>query len=89
VLGDRIYNNVEQSVVTYKNPVTYKNQTIPVRVSIGFAVAEEGKPADYDKLKHVAAAALSEAKISGRRRCVLSASSTGANQAVPIRTAAP
>ena len=43
-------------------------------MSIGFAVAEEGKPADYDKLKHVAAAALSEAKVTGRRRCVLSAS---------------
>jgi diguanylate cyclase (GGDEF)-like protein len=70
VLDDRIHNNVEQTVITYKDPVTYTDQTISVRVSIGFAVAEEGKPADYDKLKHVAAAALSEAKITGRKRCV-------------------
>jgi diguanylate cyclase (GGDEF)-like protein len=74
VLGDRIHNTVEQTIITYKDPVTCKDQTIPVRVSIGFAVAEEGKPADYDKLKHVAAAALSEAKLTGRKRCVFSLS---------------
>jgi diguanylate cyclase (GGDEF)-like protein len=82
VLGDRIHATVEQTLVIYKDPVTCRDQTIPVRVSVGFAVAEEGKPADYDKLKHVAAVALSEAKITARRRCVLSASCMGKQSAV-------
>jgi diguanylate cyclase (GGDEF)-like protein len=64
VLGERIRSAVE------RNPFHYKEHTIPVRVSIGFAVAEEGVPADYEQMKHIAAAALSEAKISGRNRCV-------------------
>ena len=62
VLSERIHATVEQA------KITYKEETIPVRVSIGFAVAEEGKPADYDELKHLAAAALSEAKVRGRKQ---------------------
>lgn len=36
----------------------YKGDTIPVRVSVGFVVAEQG--ADYEQIKHMAAAALEQ-----------------------------
>lgn len=67
VLSERIHATMEQTAFTYKD------ETIPVRVSIGFAVVEEGRPADYEQLKHAAAAALCKAKTTGRNRCVLSA----------------
>ena len=50
---------------------TYKESIIKVTVSIGMAVAEAGVAADYDQMKHIAAAALAEAKFAGRNRCVL------------------
>jgi diguanylate cyclase (GGDEF)-like protein len=66
-LGERIRVAVENS--TYY----YDGKPIKVTVSIGFAVAEAGVAADYDKLKHFAAAALSGAKSHGRNRCVVQA----------------
>jgi diguanylate cyclase (GGDEF)-like protein len=63
-LGERIRSTVANTVFNYKG------ETIPVRVSIGFAVAEQGEPAEFEQMKHIAAAALSEAKITGRNRCV-------------------
>jgi diguanylate cyclase len=65
VLGERIRGTVE------KNLFSYKDDVIPVTVSLGFAVAEAGVPADYEQMKHMAAAALAEAKVKGRNRCVL------------------
>jgi diguanylate cyclase (GGDEF)-like protein len=64
VLGERIRTTVE------KSPFTYKDEEIPVRVSIGVAVAEEAIAADYESMKHLAASALAEAKRTGRNRCV-------------------
>jgi diguanylate cyclase (GGDEF)-like protein len=64
-LGERIRTAVERHVFTYKE------HTIHVTVSVGFAVADEGLAADYEQMKHIAAAALSEAKVTGRNRCVL------------------
>jgi diguanylate cyclase (GGDEF)-like protein len=64
-LGERIRSYVEQ------NAYQYKNSIIKVTVSIGFAVVESGVSADYDQMKHIAAAALAEAKLTGRNRCVL------------------
>ena len=64
VMGDRIRGTVERATFVYKDEV------IPVRVSIGFAVAEGNVPAEYENMKHLAAAALSEAKNTGRNRCV-------------------
>src|SRR5947207_30113 len=65
VLAERIRTNVE------KYPFAYKEHPIPVTVSGGFAVAEAGSPADYEQMKHIAAAALAEAKMTGRNRCVV------------------
>jgi diguanylate cyclase (GGDEF)-like protein len=65
VLGERIRSSVEEHVFVYKESL------IKVTVSVGFAVAEEGIAADYDQMKHVAAAALAEAKFTGRNRCIL------------------
>jgi diguanylate cyclase (GGDEF)-like protein len=50
-------------------PIEYRGRAIRVTVSVGFAVAEVGVPADYPAMLEVAAAALGEAKQSGRNRC--------------------
>jgi diguanylate cyclase (GGDEF)-like protein len=65
VLGERIRSAVESTAFQFKEHV------IHVTVSLGFAVAEEGVPGDYEQMKHIAAAALAEAKVTGRNRCVL------------------
>jgi diguanylate cyclase (GGDEF)-like protein len=65
VLAERIRTAVEQATFSYKGDL------IPVSVSIGFSVAEPGVPADYDQLKHSAAAALGEAKATGRNRSLV------------------
>jgi diguanylate cyclase (GGDEF)-like protein len=62
-LGERIRTMVEASVFTYQGEV------ILVRVSIGFAVVEADVATDYEVLKHLAAAALSDAKNGGRNKC--------------------
>jgi len=66
VLGERIRTTVE------KASFSFQDQSIPVQVSIGVAVAEAADTADYDSMKHLAARALSEAKKTGRNRCVFS-----------------
>jgi diguanylate cyclase (GGDEF)-like protein len=65
VLAERIRGMVEAS------RISYKGERIPLTVSVGFAVAELGITADYDQMKHVAAAALVEAKARGRNCCVI------------------
>jgi diguanylate cyclase (GGDEF)-like protein len=65
VLGERIRSSVEQQAFLYKD------STIKVTVSIGFAVAEDDTAADYDQMKLIAAKALAEAKFMGRNRCIL------------------
>jgi diguanylate cyclase (GGDEF)-like protein len=64
VLGERIRSTIE------KTEFSYKDDVIAVRVSLGFAVADTSVTADFDNMKHLAAAALSEAKKTGRNRCV-------------------
>ena len=64
VLGERIRTTVEES------EFHYQGDAIAVRVSIGFAVAEEGIQADFENMRHLAASALAEAKRTGRNRCV-------------------
>jgi diguanylate cyclase (GGDEF)-like protein len=63
VLGERIRGTIENT------PFHYKDEQIPVRVSIGFAVAADNVVADYETMKHRAASALAEAKRSGRNQC--------------------
>jgi diguanylate cyclase (GGDEF)-like protein len=65
-LAERIRSRVEQ------NPANYNGERIDVTVSIGFAVVETGDAA-YDQMKHVASAALGEAKAAGRNRCIIRA----------------
>jgi diguanylate cyclase (GGDEF)-like protein len=64
VLGERIRTTVEGA------DFNYQGETIPVRVSIGFAVADVGVHADFEAMRHLAASALAEAKRTGRNRCV-------------------
>jgi diguanylate cyclase (GGDEF)-like protein len=63
-LGERIRTTVQNA------KFSYKDEDIQVTVSIGFAVADAGMTADYEQMKHVAAGALAEAKVTGRNRCV-------------------
>jgi diguanylate cyclase (GGDEF)-like protein len=64
VLGERIRSTVEAT------KIPYREEQIGITVSLGFAVAGAGVQADYEQMKHVAAAALAEAKMTGRNRCV-------------------
>ncbi len=65
VLAERMRANVES------RPTSYNDASIPLTVSIGFAVAEENVPTEHDQIKHAAAAALGEAKAAGRNCCVV------------------
>ena len=64
ILGERIRTAVENA------RFSYQDQVIHITVSVGLAVAETGVPAHYGQFHHVAAAALAEAKSSGRNCCV-------------------
>ncbi len=64
-LAERIRGTVERA------PLDYHGQTIPLTVSIGFAVADAGVPATYLEMIELAAAALQRAKTGGRNRCVI------------------
>jgi diguanylate cyclase (GGDEF)-like protein len=63
VLAERIRATVEQS------HVEYQDQRIRITVSVGFAVAEVGVPAEFEEMTRLAAAALDHAKRNGRNRC--------------------
>ena len=62
VLAERIRSTVEES------PIDYHGQRIAVTVSVGFAVAEVGVPAEFEEMTRLAAAALDHAKRNGRNR---------------------
>ena len=65
VLAERIRSNVAQT------PIWFREQAISFTVSLGFAVADARMGSDYELMKHVAAAALNEAKATGRNRFVV------------------
>jgi diguanylate cyclase (GGDEF)-like protein len=63
VLAERIRATVENT------PIEYNGRVISITVSVGFAVADVGIPADYASMRDLAAGALSAAKQNGRNRC--------------------
>jgi diguanylate cyclase (GGDEF)-like protein len=63
VLAERLRTLVQN------HPFSYTGQRIPVTVTIGLAVVEAGRAADYEHVKLAAAAALARAKANGRN-CV-------------------
>jgi diguanylate cyclase len=65
VLAERIRKTVATT------PIYYNDEPITITVSVGFAVAEAGVSTDYEQMKFVAATALSEAKNTGRNKCVV------------------
>ncbi len=75
ILAERIRSAVERT------PILYKDHEIRLTVSLGFAVSEAGTQTTYDQLKHVAAAALGEAKATGRNRAVV--------RSIPPRSSEP
>ncbi|MBY0527179.1 MAG: diguanylate cyclase [Gemmataceae bacterium] len=79
ILAERIRSAVELT------PIVYNDEPIKLTVSVGFAIADSDLLATYDQLKHNAAAALSEAKATGRNRCVVRVIGSGksAESALP------
>src|SRR5262249_17738476 len=67
VLAERVRSAVAEHCFTYKG------ERIPVTISAGFAVVDAPIAVEYDQLKHASAAALGEAKLSGRNRSVVQA----------------
>jgi diguanylate cyclase (GGDEF)-like protein len=65
VLAERIRSAVEAT------RYAYKGESIQVTASVGFAVAEGGVNVEYEQMRHIAAAALAEAKNTGRNRSVI------------------
>jgi diguanylate cyclase (GGDEF)-like protein len=49
----------------------YRNNSIRVTVSVGFAVVNQNDPIGYEALREIAAAAVAEAKAAGRNCCVV------------------
>jgi diguanylate cyclase (GGDEF)-like protein len=62
VLAERIRSAVEATTIRYQG------HSINITVSVGFAVAEVGTPAEYSQMLELAAAALDSAKRAGRNR---------------------
>jgi diguanylate cyclase len=62
ILAERIRSKVELT------PIDYQGNAISITVSIGFAVAEVGVPAEYQEMMELAAGALRHAKENGRNR---------------------
>jgi diguanylate cyclase (GGDEF)-like protein len=62
VLAERIRSAVQNTTIRYQG------HAIQITVSVGFAVAEVGMPAEYGQMLDLAAAALGSAKDAGRNR---------------------
>jgi diguanylate cyclase (GGDEF)-like protein len=67
VLAERLRSTVAEA------ETAYQGQPIRMTVSVGFAVAPAELAAGYEQLREAAAAALAEAKATGRDRCVIRA----------------
>ena len=59
ILAERIRSTVEQTAIEYQE------HSISITVSIGFAVAEVGVPAEYQEMMEMAAETLRQAKETG------------------------
>ena len=62
ILAERIRSTVAATTIDYMN------HAISITVSVGFAVAEVGVPADFQEMVELAAGALRHAKENGRNR---------------------
>lgn len=75
VLAERIRTAIESS------RYSYKGESIQVTASVGFAVADAGVNIEYEPMRHVAAAALADAKNTGRNRSVIAIAEATGNSA--------
>jgi diguanylate cyclase (GGDEF)-like protein len=64
-LAERVRKTVETG------ETAYSGERIQLTVSVGMVVAEADTLVGFDQMRHAASAALSEAKESGRNRCVV------------------
>lgn len=65
ILAERVRQIVEGSVTEYHG------EQIRITVSVGMIVADSNVLVGFDQLRHAAAAALSEAKHTGRNKCIV------------------
>jgi diguanylate cyclase (GGDEF)-like protein len=65
ILAERIRRTVETG------QTEFNSEAIRLTVSVGMVVAEADTLVGFDQMRHAAAAALGEAKESGRNRCVV------------------
>jgi len=65
ILAERCRKTVEDAFTLFKG------ERIQLTVSVGMVVAEADVLVGYDQMRHAAASALSEAKQTGRNRCVI------------------
>lgn len=65
ILAERVRRTVEMSATEFNGDI------IRITVSVGMVVAEPDTLVGLDQMRHAAAAALSEAKNTGRNRCVV------------------
>jgi len=65
VLAERLRATVQQT------EFVYNGATVPVTVSVGFAVAEPESRADYKRMKLLASATVHQAKAAGRNQIVV------------------
>jgi diguanylate cyclase (GGDEF)-like protein len=79
-LGERLRLGVLQ------NPPIYQNQSIGLSVSVGVSVVEAGTVIGYEALREMAAAALAEAKATGRNRSVVRTASPSHHTPTPGET---
>jgi len=83
VLAERIRVGVE------RDHTSYNGELIAITASVGFAVADAWVLPSYEQMKHVAAAALGEAKDAGRNRCVVRIVPAGSELAQTLASASP
>lgn len=67
--ADRLAERLRSTVAN--RSTTFNGNTIRVSVSGGFAVCDTPDSVGYERLREVAAAALAEAKATGRNKCVV------------------
>ena len=66
---DRLAERLRSTVAD--QATNYNGNEIRITVSGGFAVVEAGETCGFERLREIAAAALAEAKATGRNRCIV------------------
>lgn len=84
ILAERLRQTVEQS------STSFNGESIRLTISLGVVVADASMIVTYEQMRHAAAGALSEAKATGRNRCIVRLlTREDAEVRIPADSAAP